>query len=70
MHAAVQEGAQFIVATHSPIVLAYPGAHIVSFDHAPPTPVSFDTLDHVRLTRDVLADPAGWMRRILTPSDP
>jgi predicted ATPase len=68
MHAAVQEGAQFIVATHSPIVLAYPGAHIVSFDQVPPSPVAFDTLDHVRVTRDVLADPARWMARILGPT--
>ncbi len=28
----VADGAQFIVATHSPILLAYPGARIYTFD--------------------------------------
>ena len=31
----VAQDAQFIVATHSPLLMAYPGATIVSFDHAP-----------------------------------
>ena len=70
IHEAVGEGSQFIIATHSPILLAYPGAAIVSFDTTPPAPVPFESLDHVRITRDVLADPAGWMRRILTPPAP
>jgi predicted ATPase len=35
MHDAVREGAQFVVATHSPILLAYPGARIYGFDEAP-----------------------------------
>lgn len=65
MHAAVREGSQFIVATHSPILLAYPGAAIMSFDETPPMRVAFDDLDHVRITRDVLADPARWLGRIL-----
>lgn len=65
MHQAVREGSQFIVATHSPILLAYPGAAIMSFDATPPARVLFDELDHVRITRDVLADPARWLGRIL-----
>jgi predicted ATPase len=65
MHAAVREGSQFVIATHSPILLAYPGAAILSFDTAPPARVAFDELDHVRITRGVLADPARWLARIL-----
>lgn len=65
MHAAVREGSQFVIATHSPILLAYPGATILSFDTAPPAPVAFDELDHVRITRGVLSDPARWLARIL-----
>jgi predicted ATPase len=65
LHAAVREGSQCIIATHSPILLAYPGATILSFDTAPPRVTAFDELDHVRITRDVLADPARWMARTL-----
>lgn len=65
MHAAVREGSQFVIATHSPILLAYPGATILSFDVVPPARTAFDELDHVRITRGVLGDPARWLGRIL-----
>lgn len=35
MAEAVRAGAQFVIATHSPILLAYPGARIYSFDEPP-----------------------------------
>lgn len=38
--------AQFIVATHSPILLACPGATIFSFDQAPIRPVAYEETDH------------------------
>jgi predicted ATPase len=65
IHAAVGDGCQFIIATHAPILLAYPGATIFSFDAAPPAPVPFDELDHVRITRGVLTDPTRWLSRLL-----
>jgi predicted ATPase len=64
MHAAVGEGSQFIIATHAPILLTYPGATIFSFDTVPPAPVPFEQLDHVRITRGVLTDPARWLSRL------
>jgi predicted ATPase len=67
MHDAVQQGSQFVVATHAPVLLAYPGARILSFDAAPPALTAFGDLDHVRITRDVLTDPARWLHHILTP---
>src|SRR3989442_5557552 len=54
----VQPSAQFIVATHSPILLAFPGARIYSFDRLPIEAVAYGDLDHVALTRAVLNDPA------------
>jgi predicted ATPase len=58
------QGGQFIVATHSPILLAYPGARLLSFDTVPPAPVAYEELEHVRLTRDFLADPARYLRHL------
>src|SRR4029077_14973900 len=49
--------AQFIIATHSPILLAFPGARIYTFDRTPVETVEYDALDHVRLTRDFLNAP-------------
>lgn len=57
-------GAQFVVATHSPILLALPGAQIVSFDELPPRVVAYDELEHVRLTRDFLAAPDRYLRHL------
>jgi len=48
------QDAQFVIATHSPILLAYPGATLLSFDQHPPQPVPYDDLEHVTLTRDFL----------------
>ena len=60
----IAEEAQFIVATHSPILLAYPGATIYSFDQAPVEEVAYGELEHVRLTRDFLADPGRYVARL------
>ena len=60
----VAQEAQFIIATHSPILLAFPGARIVSFDETPVREVSYDELEHVSLTRDFLRDPNAFLRRL------
>ncbi len=60
----VAEGAQFIIATHSPMLLAFPGARIYSFDEIPVAPVPWSETDHVRLTREFLADPERYLRNL------
>jgi predicted ATPase len=60
----VAQHAQFIIATHSPILLAIPGALIYSCDRVPIESVRFDELDHVVLTRDFLNDPARFLRHL------
>jgi predicted ATPase len=60
----VRQDAQFLIATHSPILLAVPGAAIYSFDETPATRVVWDDLDHVTLTRAFLNDPDSFLRRI------
>jgi len=46
--------AQFIVATHSPILLACPGATIYSFDHIPVEPIDYEETQYYRIFKDFL----------------
>ncbi|MFH1981324.1 MAG: AAA family ATPase [Pseudomonadota bacterium] len=46
--------AQFIMATHSPILLACPDARIYSFDHTPIRRVAYKETDHYRIYRQFL----------------
>ena len=62
---AVGEGAQFIIATHSPILLACPGAAIYELDGAGIAPAAYDDLDAVRLTRGFLDAPERYLRAVL-----
>jgi predicted ATPase len=59
-----EQNAQFIIATHSPILMAMPGAEILSFDHSPVCKVEYRDLEHVNLTRDFLADPESFLRHL------
>jgi predicted ATPase len=66
MREMLADGAQFVIATHSPILLAYPGAMIYSFDRAPASVVPYDELDHVVLTREFLKAPERYLRAVLS----
>jgi predicted ATPase len=63
---AAAQGAQFIVATHSPILLATPGARIyeVDEDHRC-VETAYDDLDGVRLLRGFLDAPERYLRAAL-----
>ena len=61
---AVDAGCQIVMATHSPILLACPGATIWSFDEQPIRRVAYGDLEHVTLTRDFLADPEAFLRHL------
>jgi predicted ATPase len=61
---AVASGAQVVMATHSPILLAFPGADILSFDASPLARVAYGDLEHVTLTRDFLRDPEAFLRHL------
>jgi predicted ATPase len=60
----VDQDAQFIIATHSPILMAYPGAEILSFDELPIQPVNYESLEHVNLMRDFLNHPDAYLRHL------
>jgi predicted ATPase len=65
LHEAVSQGSQFVIATHSPILMAYPEAVIYCLDRLPPKPMEYRALDHFRLTRDFLNNPEIYLRHLL-----
>jgi predicted ATPase len=63
-------GAQFVVATHSPILLACPGARVYELDDTGVSAAAYDELDAVRLTRGFLAAPERYLRALEVETGP
>jgi predicted ATPase len=61
MHELVAEGSQFIVSTHSPILLAFPGARIYALSEHGIEETPYEETEPVELTRAFLADPARFL---------
>jgi len=61
---AVADDCQFVIATHSPILMACPDAEILLFDDGRIAPVAFDEVEHVRFTRDFLNRPDAFLRHL------
>ena len=63
----VAGGSQFVIATHSPILLACPGATILEISSGGAiTEVSFDQAEPVAMTRAFLADPDRFLTHLMT----
>ncbi len=65
LHQLAEEGSQLVIATHSPLLLAFPGARIVLCDEDGLTEIAYEDAPPVALTRRVLADPASFLERLL-----
>jgi len=65
LHELVQDGSQFIIATHSPILLSYPRAKIIQFGRAGLCEVKYEDTEHFALTRDFLNNYQGTLRHLL-----
>jgi predicted ATPase len=53
--------AQFIIATHSPILLACPGAQIFSFDASRIEEISYEETAHYRIYKQFFADRTAFL---------
>jgi len=67
--ALVKQGAQFIIATHSPILLSYPRAKILSFDGTGIAEISYEDTEHYAVTRDFLNHYPRRLEQLLAESD-
>lgn len=54
IHQLVEDHSQFIIATHSPILLSYPNARIIQFDGSGISEVAYEDTEHFVVTRDFL----------------
>jgi predicted ATPase len=54
IHQLVEASSQFIIATHSPILLSYPNSKIIQFDGSGVSEVAFEDTEHFSVTRDFL----------------
>lgn len=61
-----RRGAQFVIATHSPILLAYPGALIYQLDAGGIRPIAYEDTEHYQITRDFLASPARFFKTLFS----
>jgi predicted ATPase len=64
MDMSANENCQFIIATHSPILLAYDRAEIISMDEGPARKTSWKELESVNIMKNFLNDPQGFIRRL------
>lgn len=61
---AQRDRSQLIVATHSPILLAYPAAQIYALDERGIALVEYEKTEHYALTRDFLLNRERYLRRL------
>ncbi len=61
MHSLVKDGSQFIIATHSPMLMAYPNAQILLLDGGI-KPVDYKQTEHYQITRSFLEAPERMLR--------
>jgi predicted ATPase len=64
IHDLILDGSQFIVATHSPILMAYPDADIYLCGHEEISRVAYEATEHFQVTRAFLSDPQRMMDRL------
>jgi predicted ATPase len=65
MHELVLEHSQFVVATHSPILLGYPEATILELSEEGIRSVGYEETEQVELTRSFLENPGRFLRHLL-----
>ena len=65
MHDLVLDNSQFIIATHSPILMAYPDSMIYLCSKDGIAPVRYEETEHFQVTRDFLANPQRMLRVLL-----
>jgi predicted ATPase len=58
--------AQFLISTHSPIILAYPGAVLLSLDGDAICPVKYEDTEHFRLTKQFLIAPDRYFNHLFS----
>lgn len=59
---------QFVIATHSPILLAYPHSTIYGLDADGIAPIKYEDTEHYKVTRDFLTNRGAYLRHLMDQS--
>lgn len=62
----VKKNSQFIIATHSPILMAFPNAEIIEFSQKGIKSVNYKDTEHYQITRSFLENPGKMLKYLLT----
>ncbi len=65
MHSLVQQQSQFIIATHSPMLMAYPNAQILLLSDNGLQPIGYKQTEHYQITRSFLENPERMLRILM-----
>jgi predicted ATPase len=66
MHQLVQARSQFIIATHSPILMAYPGAWLYQITNDGLVRIDYRQTEHYIISKRFLNDPDTQLARLLS----
>jgi predicted ATPase len=64
LHRLIAQGSQFVLATHSPILMAYPGALIYKLDEHGISRTTLEETEHFNVTRDFLINPQRFLKHL------
>jgi predicted ATPase len=70
IHDLVQNKSQFIIATHSPILMSYPGSTIYSLASEGITKLEYTETEHYQVTKNFLANPARMLEILMDSQSP
>ncbi len=65
MHNLINQHSQFVIVTHSPILMAYPDSTIYCFSDGPIAPIDYEETEHYTITRDFIERREQIMRILL-----
>jgi predicted ATPase len=63
-------GVQLVVATHSPILLTFPGASLLAFDGDRIEPTRLEDTSHFQITKGILDSPQRYWKHLLADDEP
>lgn len=68
LHQLVQSHSQFVIATHSPLLMAYPDACIYQIDDNGLQPIDYEQTEHYTVTKAFIANPMRQLNLLLKPT--
>lgn len=60
----IKQGSQFIIATHSPVIMAYPQAQLLEIRGNKIEEVEYEEIEHVRFMEQFIKSPQSYMRHL------